>query len=92
VCTHGRWGCVRWHGRNQAHLRPYTINTPDWLGPCGHKYVTGKRDELADVTCIGKGSGNGFVFRAPAPASLASDPDPREELILLILLENQNHF
>jgi hypothetical protein len=30
--------------------------------------------------------------KAPAPASLAPDPDPREELILLILLENQNHF
>ena len=30
--------------------------------------------------------------KAPAPASLALDPDPREELILLILLENQNHF
>jgi hypothetical protein len=26
--------------------------------------------------------------KAPAPASLAPDPDPREELILLILLEN----
>jgi hypothetical protein len=26
--------------------------------------------------------------KAPAPASLALDPDPREELILLILLEN----
>jgi hypothetical protein len=30
--------------------------------------------------------------KAPAPASLAPDPDPSEELILLILLENQNHF
>jgi hypothetical protein len=30
--------------------------------------------------------------KALAPASLALDPDPREELILLILLENQNHF
>jgi hypothetical protein len=30
--------------------------------------------------------------KAPAPASLALDLDPREELILLILLENQNHF
>jgi hypothetical protein len=30
--------------------------------------------------------------KAPAPASLAPDPDPREELILLILLENQSHF
>jgi hypothetical protein len=30
--------------------------------------------------------------KAPAPASLAPDPDPREDLILLILLENQNHF
>jgi hypothetical protein len=30
--------------------------------------------------------------KAPAPASLAPDLDPREELILPILLENQNHF
>jgi hypothetical protein len=30
--------------------------------------------------------------KAPAPAFLALDPDPREELILLILLENQNYF
>jgi hypothetical protein len=30
--------------------------------------------------------------KAPAPASLAPDPDPPEELILLNLLENQNHF
>jgi hypothetical protein len=30
--------------------------------------------------------------KAPAPASLAPDPDPHEELILMILLENQNHF
>jgi hypothetical protein len=30
--------------------------------------------------------------KAPAPASLALDADPRKELILLILLENQNHF
>jgi hypothetical protein len=30
--------------------------------------------------------------KAPAPASLAPYPDPCEELILLILLENQNHF
>jgi hypothetical protein len=30
--------------------------------------------------------------KAPAPASLALDSDPHEELILLILLENQNHF
>jgi hypothetical protein len=30
--------------------------------------------------------------KAPTPASLAPDPDPHEELILLILLENQNHF
>jgi hypothetical protein len=30
--------------------------------------------------------------KAPAPASLAPDLDPREKLILLILLENQNHF
>lgn len=28
----------------------------------------------------------------PASGSLALDPDPTEELILLILLENQNHF
>jgi hypothetical protein len=30
--------------------------------------------------------------KALAPASLAPDPDPCKELILLILLENQNHF
>jgi hypothetical protein len=30
--------------------------------------------------------------KALALASLALDPDSREELILLILLENQNHF
>jgi hypothetical protein len=34
----------------------------------------------------------GSFGKAPAPASLAPDPDPREELILLILLENQNRF
>jgi hypothetical protein len=34
----------------------------------------------------------GSFGKAPASASLAPDPDPREELILLILLKNQNHF
>jgi hypothetical protein len=37
-------------------------------------------------------SPKGPFGKALAPASLALDPDPREELILLILLENQNHF
>jgi hypothetical protein len=37
-------------------------------------------------------SSKGSFGKALAPASLAPDPDPTEELILLILLENQNHF
>jgi hypothetical protein len=34
----------------------------------------------------------GLFGKAPASASLAPDPDLREKLILLILLENQDHF
>jgi hypothetical protein len=46
---------------------------------------------------MGQGAGlanaiKGLFGKAPAPASLALDHDPREELILLILLENQNYF
>jgi hypothetical protein len=41
---------------------------------------------------VGKTVLMGPFGKAPAPASLALDPDPREELILLILLENQNYF
>jgi hypothetical protein len=37
-------------------------------------------------------STKGPFGKTSAPASLASDSDPREELILLIFLENQNHF
>jgi hypothetical protein len=44
--------------------------------------------KLFFLVCLSKGP----FGKAPAPASLAPDPDPREKLILLILLENQNHF
>jgi hypothetical protein len=42
--------------------------------------------------CSASGYNKGPFGKAPAPASLALDPDLREELILLILLKNQNHF
>jgi hypothetical protein len=49
-------------------------------------------DLFGPVAYLSIGGSKGSFGKAPAPASLAPDPDPREELILLILLENQNHF
>jgi hypothetical protein len=76
----------------QPYLEHVTIDEPINLHD-GMKWIISLNEDkvLVCVRIIIRQS-QGLFGKAPAPASLALDPDPREELILLILLENQNHF
>jgi hypothetical protein len=74
---------------NEVELAPeWTTRARDWESQGSmNSMVTGARDWGSSES---HGDTKGPFGKAPA--SLAPDPDPREELILLILLENQNHF